>query len=646
MKCLQCGTELDRLSKWRGSSEYCSEECKKASQEEFNRLAMSRLMQTRPARTNARSAAGGGRSVETTTGSVTVVTHPVGASAPTVSEPPEAAFIIEVFAALSAAQPGPQAPLEPRPNDPLIPAAELPMADSLLALESMLRGMRPSRRGERRLPRLPATVLAPLVHSKLGLALPEPSLEWPASLTIAFGVIGLDNVPATPAVAGSRFETSKEVTASIAPASASEPVAHRSIPARRPLRELPALMALAAGTDYLIQSPSPSAPRLRIHLPKPVLQPYRPRYAFAPRETAVAEPAPTPLAIAPIPSVSPKETAPEPQKAAKAEPAKPEPVVEAKPAARVEPRSEPRQQSKAARKNDVKAESPRAPRAEVRTQEKVEPLAVASSLAEPAKPAPAKADPAQLEKKLELVPRQEPRKEASKPEPGIPAAFAAPSFGGKADVDPDSDGFFSRMPGWQKAAAAIVLLGVAIAAWAIPAYNRGSHPSKSPAVAQAGATMGADSWETDSSGDTAGIARRRVISLYKPGRTKRNYVFEFTGHVEQRAMGWVFRMKDPRNYYCLKLEHTGNGAGSAVQLVKFAVVDGEEQPHRLVSIAEPLVAGQPVRIRLDVRGQNFATQVNGRPVDVWIDNQIAEGTVGFSNESGERAVIRTVKVSY
>jgi hypothetical protein len=158
--------------------------------------------------------------------------------------------------------------------------------------------------------------------------------------------------------------------------------------------------------------------------------------------------------------------------------------------------------------------------------------------------------------------------------------------------------------------------------------------------------MGADSWETDSSGDTAGIARRRVISLYKPGRAKRNYVFEFTGHVEQRAMGWVFRMKDPRNYYCLKLEHIGNGASSAVQLVKFAVVNGEEQPHRLVSIAEPLVAGQPVRIRLDVRGQNFSTQVNGRPVDVWIDNQIAEGTVGFSNESGERAVIRTVKVSY
>ena len=642
MKCLQCGTELDRLSKWRGSSEYCSEDCKKESQEEFNRLAMSRLMQPRPARPTAKAATGGARSVESSAGSLTVVTHPVGASAPAVVEPPEAAFIIEVFAALSAAQPGPQAPLEPRPSLPLIPVAELPMADSLLALESMLRGMRPPRRAERLLPKLEAKVLAPLVHAKVGLALPEPSLEWPASLAIAFGVVGLDNVPSTPSVAGARPETSDRPTAVSASASVSEPVTHRSIPARRPLRELPAFAALASGTDYLIQSPAASAPRLRIHLPKPVLQPYRPRYAFAPRETAAVEPAVTPVTSDPTPPAAPKETAPEPQKVAKVEPA-----VGAKPAPRAESRSESRQQSKAARKNDAKTEAPRSPRAEARTQEKVEPLAVARPLAEPAAPVPAKVEPAaQPEKKLELVPRQEPRKEEPKIEAAKPASFTAPSFGGKADAEPEAEGFFSRMPGWQKAAAAIVLLGAAIAAWAIPAYNRGASPSKTPVVAQAAATMGADSWETDSSGDTAGIARRRVISLYKPGRTKRNYVFEFTGQVEQRAMGWVFRMKDPRNYYCLKLEHTGNGAGSTVQLVKFAVVNGEEQPHRLVSIAEPLVAGQPVRIRLDVRGQNFSTQVNGRPVDVWIDNQIAEGTVGFSNESGERAVIRTVKVSY
>ena len=111
-------------------------------------------------------------------------------------------------------------------------------------------------------------------------------------------------------------------------------------------------------------------------------------------------------------------------------------------------------------------------------------------------------------------------------------------------------------------------------------------------------------------------------------------------------MGWVFRMKDARNYYCLKLEKIGDGPAATAQLVKFAVVNGEEQPHRLVELREPFPAGMPVKIRLDVRGQTFSTQVNGKHVDVWIDSQLASGTVGFSNESGERAVIRTVKVSY
>ena len=105
-------------------------------------------------------------------------------------------------------------------------------------------------------------------------------------------------------------------------------------------------------------------------------------------------------------------------------------------------------------------------------------------------------------------------------------------------------------------------------------------------------------------------------------------------------------MRDSRNYYCLKLEKKGDGPSATAQLVKFAVVNGEEQPHRLVELREPLQAGQPFRIRLDVRGQNFSTQVNGRHVDVWIDGQLSSGTVGFSNESGERAVISNVKVSY
>ena len=645
MKCLQCGTELDRLSKWRGSSEYCSEECKKANQEEFNRLAMSRLMQPRPARTSARAVASTIRVSDNASGTVTAVTHPVGVAARDLSEPPEAAFIIDVFAALSAAQVDSQAPLEPRPVEPLIPAPELPIADSLLAMQSILRGMRPSRREERVLPPVGPKALALVVHPKTGLALPEPPLEWPASLGTAFHVIGLDSVPFTgsrpQAPSSLRFESAGTAMPAGALEAATEPVPHRAIPTRRPARDLPEFTAFLASADYLVHPPSPSAPRLRIHLPKPVLQPYRPRYAFSPRVVEEPESEVVPLVSAPEPSPAPVEAALEPKPAPV-----PEKVVEEKRAPRPDPVAAPKAQGKQARKYEAKSEPDRTPRPELRHERAAARPAAASQPVSIESVAPNAEPEVAPQKKLELVPKVETRKEEPPAAPVAPSTLAAPSFGGKADVDPESEGFFSRMPGWQKTAAAVVLIGVAVAAWAVPAFNRNARQPKVSAVMQTSATMGPESWETDSSGDTAGIARRRVISLYKPARTKRNYIFEFTGHVEQRAMGWVFRMKDPRNYYCLKLEHTGNGTGTAVQLVKFAVVNGEEQPHRLVSIAEPIVAGQPVRIRLDVRGQNFSTQVNGRPVDVWIDNQIAEGTVGFSNESGERAVIRTVKVSY
>lgn len=635
MKCLQCGTELDRLSKWRGSSEYCSEECKKDSQEEFNRLAMNRLMQPRAARTTARVAANAVRTVESATGRLTVVTHPVGASSPVITEPPEADFINSVAAVLADLQLCQQPPAPPRPLLPLIPSSELGTGSALVALEAILRGIRPAMRGRRKLTQIWDRALAHVAVEKIELVLPVAPLEWPESLGIPFSVAGLDNLPATVAAGvaihspqGAPSEPASLPMAGLPANLIVGPIASRNVPPRRPKRDLTTLFATTVGSDYLLQSPSVSAPRLRIHLPKPVLTPFRPRYAFAPKETSV----PAPVKVeTPAPQVTPQ----------------PEPEAESKAKPKV-------QNAKGARRQENKADEKPALSTASKPQTALEPKAVPAPV-EQAKVQRAASEPAPVEKAkkekterpaTEPVPlRKETEKPSNPPEPRGTETFSAPTFGGKAEAEPE--GFFARMPGWLKATAALVVIGVAVGAWALPALNRGSSRGSVQAAGPAApSVMGADSWETDSSGDTAGIARHRVVSLYKPARTKRNYIFEFTGQIEQRAMGWVFRMKDPRNYYCLKLEQTGEGAKATFQLVKFAVVDGEEQPHRLVSLRDPLTAGQPVQVRLDVRGQNFATQVNGRPVDVWIDNQISEGTVGFSNESGERAVIRTVKVSY
>jgi hypothetical protein len=506
-------------------------------------------------------------------------------------------------------------PLNPRSLEPFFPSSTIPMGTALLALETMLSGIRPQPRAARKLN--PASR-----HGFVQAAATAPTLELPAcapvwfpSLGLQFNVAGLENGPRTLAT-----EPATGRPASIA----NRPVSHANIPSRRAARSLPALGTFELGEERLIVAPVVSPPRLRIHLPKPALNPFRPRYAFAPApgaEKAGTEPSEEPVVsevkvvVAPAPAVTEKPVESRPLKATTDH--------------------EDRKKQRAgkngrtpAESNDRKATGPvsKAPGAAEVKKPELKPEPVAIQQAEPEK-----------EKRPEKAPAEKSARAES---------FAVPSFGGNSDAEPE--GFWARMPGWQKTAAALVVIGIAVGAWAVPAISghnsrTGVLPSSAPS---APASMGADSWQTEPAGDTAGLARRRVISLYKPARSKQDYIFEFSGQIEQRAMGWVFRMKDARNYYCLKLEKKGDGPSATVQLVKFAVVNGEEQPHRLVELRDAPRAGQPFKIRLDVRGQSFSTQVNGRPVDVWIDSQLSSGTVGFSNESGERAVISNVKVSY
>ena len=581
MKCLQCGTELDRLSKWRTSSEYCSEECKKQGTEEFNRLAMSRLMRPRPARANARPATAAVRTVESSAGPLTVVTHPVGASSPALTEPPEAGFLFQSDPQSSEPQLFHQPASPPLAVPPVLPAAEIAMGDSLLALQAILAGMRPARRGWRTMAAVaPLAFALPPNAGPLQL-LPPCAPAWPDSLGIQFQVDGLAGSPSQ--------------SAATAPLERiGSPISHQAIPARRPARPLPPLPPFELGSDRLLLAPAVSSPRLRIHLPKPFLTPLRPRYAFAPLSGSPQAPE-----LDVVQEVPPAATA----------------VPIALP---VKPVSK-RASAPAESASDATTEPPTAPSAKS-----------ASRNTPAATTGPPAADPAP-------APKNAPRAEPQTPVP-------APSFGAKAGAGDEPDGLWSRIPAWVKVAAVLAILTSGTAYWVF-GYSSARAERKTALPAAASATAGPESWETDSTGDPTGIARRRVVSLYKPARGKRNYSFEFSGQIEEHAVGWVFRVKDPRNYYCLKLERAAADSGLP-QLVKFAVVDGEEQPHRLVPLKDPLPGGMPIRIRLDVRGQNFSTEVNGRPVDVWIDNQIAEGTVGFSNESGERAVIATVKVTY
>jgi hypothetical protein len=51
-------------------------------------------------------------------------------------------------------------------------------------------------------------------------------------------------------------------------------------------------------------------------------------------------------------------------------------------------------------------------------------------------------------------------------------------------------------------------------------------------------------------------------------------------------------------------------------------------------------------IRTDVRGPRFSTYIQGRQVDVWTDDQLKAGGVGFLNEREERGKVKSVSIRY
>lgn len=626
MKCLHCGNEPDRFSKWKGSTEFCSEECRKASQEESDKLAMRRLMQPRRVTTVQRAASA---PVVRNDGGVAVA-EPAKPKGP--EAPPEADFVWENAPVLAVLQLRSHPYTAPRPLDLCMPATPGAFSDDLAQLAESVKPSHPDLRVRRPWPS--AWMVA--FSAVPGFAwTDEPSVtiepEWRASLGYTFTIAGLDH-PVGVEQGISAFidgpPAQPEIPAVPAPAPIQEitaaPVSHKSIPAIRPRLEYTAALDHQIPADLTVPAPVVVAPRLRIHLPKPQILPLRPRYGFAPKpEDPAAKEAPK-VEAKPETKEPPKENA-------------------AQVAAR---RAQELKDREAARVKQIPAQQPKAketPKPEVKKEEarktetapKPEVKKAEAKKEESRKPEPKKEEVRKTESKPEPV------KVEAKPEPAkaeVSVESAAPTFGVKEET---AGGGKAK---WAIAAVLVLCAGGGFI------YSRSGKPKdvvlprSAPAAGQI--TMGADSWLTDWAGDSTGSARGRQITLYKPARGKRDYILEFSASAEQHAIGWAFRVKDNRNYYCMKLEWTGEGAQQKAQIVKFAVVNGEEQPHRVTDLKQPLDISKPARVIVDVRGAQFSTQVNGVHVDHWMDNQLAEGTVGFTNERSERAVVRTVKVSY
>jgi hypothetical protein len=351
--------------------------------------------------------------------------------------------------------------------------------------------------------------------------------------------------------------------------------------------------------------------------------PLRPKVAVAsgyvPPATTPAQPKATASAPQTAPQAAPKDsrpTAPSKQGVAKPAPA-------AKPPARI---TQPKQQ-------------PKQPPAPAKAPETSKPAAKFQPPLKVAVPKTAPPSPAQVGTHAATTDAMEPARSVK------PAGEPVPNFG---VVQPANSSFAGSLK--MKLGIAITLLVAACSTW-LGWGNRSQKPAGSNSAISADGSgpsiiMGEGGWVEGWGGDPSGMHSDRQITIYRPSLKLSDYRVEFQGSIETQSIGWVFRAADPDNYYAMKLRTVSSGLSPKVALFKYLVINGRQTQVGRVPIDLTVQADTVFNIRTDVRGPQFSTYIQGRQVDVWTDDQLKAGGVGFLNEREERGKVKSASIRY
>ena len=138
---------------------------------------------------------------------------------------------------------------------------------------------------------------------------------------------------------------------------------------------------------------------------------------------------------------------------------------------------------------------------------------------------------------------------------------------------------------------------------------------------------------------------KRHISVLSGSAKLSDYRLEFQAQIQTKAIGWIFRGLNPRNYYVTKLEIVTPGLEPTIALVHFAVVDGHDENRVSVPLPMKVRVDTTYKIRFDAIGNHFTTWVQDQKIDEWTDSRFGSGGVGFFSERDEQAAMQgTVNV--
>jgi hypothetical protein len=416
------------------------------------------------------------------------------------------------------------------------------------------------------------------------------------------------------------------------------------------------------GGDALPTNTAPLLPHLKS-------LPLRPKVALA---TGYAPPSKSPA-----PSTKPAAPPPAPPQA----PSKPAPG--GKPAARLTQPKQPVRSAKPAQPAAAKVASPKVeaakpeavpaaqpdipealPKPEVAAKVAIKPEPapkVSPAEKEPAaKPAPVADQEKPVADKVEpAVDQEKPKVDAVKPaaDPPRPAPERTRTLVEPASKETVPSFGIAQTPNGSFLGSLKVKLGIAIVLLVIAcAYFLGWGGAKSkpagsnPAVSSDGSgpsiILGEGGWVEGWGGDPSGIHAERQITIYRPSLKLSDYRLEFQGSIDTKSIGWVFRASDPENYYAMKLMTVSAGLSPKVALFKYLVANGKQTQVGRVPIDIAVQADTVFDIRVDIRGPQFTTYIQGQQVDSWTDDQLKVGGAGFLNEREERGKVKSVSIRY
>jgi hypothetical protein len=189
-----------------------------------------------------------------------------------------------------------------------------------------------------------------------------------------------------------------------------------------------------------------------------------------------------------------------------------------------------------------------------------------------------------------------------------------------------------------KASAGLVAI-LALAAGFLFVRSSGGSVANAPLV-DAGPPLpnAPDDWLQNFSPDAK---RQRRVSLLRASGDLSDYRVEFESAIQSKAAGWVYRAKDPQNFYVSKLEIQKPGTEPAVVVAHYAVINGEELARTRVPLPRGSGADAVYKIRFQAVGNRFTTWVQDQKVDDWTDDRIKAGGAGLYSDDGERAALRS-----